>query len=149
KKAGLYLTDNLTFNPINLTDLTTNIYTGPANNIAVILTGLPITTALGTAVKVENSRAANDVVSTATISGSTLSGAGDKGLEVIGPIAAAGISSSTITGLGTGIALQNSSATPLTVTAHFNRIIAATAIDNPNNQAVDLENNWWGCNAGP
>src|SRR5207248_5194099 len=35
-------------------------------------------------------------------------------------------------------------------TAHFNRIISTTtAIDNPNNLSRDLENNWWGCNAGP
>ena len=35
-------------------------------------------------------------------------------------------------------------------TAHFNRIISGTtAIDNPNNLTPNLENNWWGCNAGP
>ena len=35
-------------------------------------------------------------------------------------------------------------------TAHFNRILSTTtAIDNPTNLALDLENNWWGCNAGP
>jgi hypothetical protein len=35
-------------------------------------------------------------------------------------------------------------------TAHFNRIISTTtAIDNPNSLTLNLENNWWGCNAGP
>ena len=39
---------------------------------------------------------------------------------------------------------------PVTVTAHFNRIISnTTAINNPGNATVDLEKNWWGCNAGP
>jgi hypothetical protein len=36
------------------------------------------------------------------------------------------------------------------LTANFNRIVATTtAIDNPQNHASDMENNWWGCNAGP
>jgi CSLREA domain-containing protein len=35
------------------------------------------------------------------------------------------------------------------LTAHFNRIVAATAIDNPQSSVSDMENNWWGCNAGP
>ena len=40
--------------------------------------------------------------------------------------------------------------TGATGTAHFNRIISTTtAIDNPNNLTPNLENNWWGCNAGP
>src|SRR6185503_10700425 len=53
---------------------------------------------------------------------------------------------STVTGFSTSVALANSSG----ATAHFNRIISGTtAIDNPNNQTSNLENNWWGCNAGP
>ncbi|HSS20331.1 MAG TPA: C25 family cysteine peptidase [Pyrinomonadaceae bacterium] len=37
-----------------------------------------------------------------------------------------------------------------TATAHFNRIISTTtAIANPSNLTPNLENNWWGCNAGP
>jgi hypothetical protein len=36
------------------------------------------------------------------------------------------------------------------IIAHFNRIISTTtAIDNPGNVVTNLENNWWGCNAGP
>lgn len=37
-----------------------------------------------------------------------------------------------------------------TAAVHFNRIVStATAIDNPANLALNLENNWWGCNEGP
>ncbi len=47
---------------------------------------------------------------------------------------------------GTGLRFSNSA----TGSAHFNRIISTTtAIDNPNNLTLNLENNWWGCNAGP
>jgi hypothetical protein len=48
-----------------------------------------------------------------------------------------------------GTSLQFVAATS-TATAHFNRIISTTtAIANPNNATANLENNWWGCNAGP
>ena len=59
--------------------------------------------------------------------------------------------SATITGNNlfanaTGLRFTNGAS----ATAHFNRIISTTtAIDNPNNLTLNLENNWWGCNAGP
>ena len=56
-----------------------------------------------------------------------------------------------VTGFATGVFLQNSAGSSQNVNAHFNRIIAATtAIDNANNQTVNLENNWWGwqCRSG-
>ena len=56
KLAGVYLTDNLTFNPIGTTDLTSNGYTGVANAIAVNVSGMSITSTTGTGIKVETSR---------------------------------------------------------------------------------------------
>ncbi|HKO36534.1 MAG TPA: Calx-beta domain-containing protein [Pyrinomonadaceae bacterium] len=148
KVAGVLLTDHLNFNPVGTSNLTFPTDTSP---IAVNITGLPITVASGTGVKIHNLRPSNpDVDATATISGATITGTGTNGLEMIGPMTHANMTTSTVTGFATGISLTNSSATPLTAVANFNRIISTTtAIDNPNNQTVDLEKNWWGCNAGP
>ncbi|MDT7605283.1 MAG: hypothetical protein QOF61_3280, partial [Acidobacteriota bacterium] len=62
--------------------------------------------------------------------------------------------SNTITGATVGLQLLDDPNFPADgffprITAHFNRIVAATAIDNPQNSVTDMENNWWGCNAGP
>jgi parallel beta-helix repeat protein len=95
KKAGVYLTDNLTFNPVNTTDLTTNSYTGPNSAIAVVLDGLSIQPASGDGILVEAARtSASDVSTTATIgSGVSISG-GTTGLVVSG--AAASIAGHTL-----------------------------------------------------
>ena len=49
-----------------------------------------------------------------------------KGLEVIGPLTNVTMTGSTIAASGTGIAVQNSGATPVSLTAHYNRIVADT-----------------------
>jgi hypothetical protein len=60
----------------------------------------------------------------------------------------------TITGATVGLQLLDQPGFPADsffpqLTAHFNRIVATTAIDNPQNNTSNMENNWWGCNAGP
>ena len=66
------------------------------------------------------------------------------GIKVDG--ATATITSNNLYNNGTSLDLANLP----TVTAHFNRFISnTTAINNPGNATVDLEKNWWGCNAGP
>ena len=60
---------------------------------------------------------------------------------------AANIVSNNLYANGTGLRFGGAG---VSVTANFNRIISTTtAIDNPNNLTSNLENNWWGCNAGP
>jgi hypothetical protein len=60
--------------------------------------------------------------------------------------ASATITSNNLYANATGLRFSNGAS----ATAHFNRIISTTtAIDNPNNLTLNLENNWWGCNAGP
>jgi parallel beta-helix repeat protein len=105
KVAGVYLTDNLTFNPVGTTDLTSNGYTGPSNAIAVNITGMPIAVTSGIGVKIETSRSSNDVSTTATINGSTISDtpATTTGIDIEGSLAKASISSTNLTGFTTGI----------------------------------------------
>jgi hypothetical protein len=64
------------------------------------------------------------------------------------------LTGNTITGATTALQLLDQTNFPADnfvpqLTAHFNRIVATTtAIDNPQNRTSDMENNWWGCNAG-
>ncbi len=72
KLAGVYLTDNLTFNPVNTTPLTSNAYTAAGDVIGVTVSGMSITSTTGVGVKVETSRtSAVDVATTATINNNT------------------------------------------------------------------------------
>ncbi len=140
-QAGVFLTDNLSFNPIGTTNFLAG---GPGAASTVNVNGLPITGNTGGGLKVEG----NTNLQTLNATGATITGtSGARGLEVVGGFGKANVISSTITGFATGIALPSTSA-QLT-TAHFNRILATIAIDNPGSVVVDLENNWWGCNAGP
>jgi len=94
----------------------------------------------------------------ATVTGNTLSGPMNVGVIAVSFNGNSGNSTGTLTGntiTGAGIGLQLIDETgadafvPL-MTAHFNRIVATTtAISNAQNEAVNFENNWWGCNAGP
>jgi hypothetical protein len=65
------------------------------------------------------------------------------------------LTGNTITGAATALQLLDDPSFPAdgffpVITAHFNRIVAATnSIDNPQSRVSDMENNWWGCNAGP
>jgi hypothetical protein len=114
--AGIFLTDNLNFNPIGTTNFLAG---GPGAAATVNVTGMPITGSTGIGIKVE----------------------GGTNLQTLNA------TSNTITGFATGLALQSANAR---INAHFNRIISTTtAIDNPGNVVTNLENNWWGCNAGP
>jgi hypothetical protein len=114
--AGVFLTDNLNFNPVGTTNFLDG---GPGAASTVNVTGMPVTGTGGSGLKVEGGTNAQSIVAT----------------------------SATVTGFPTGITLQSANAG---MTAHFNRIIATTtAINNPNNVTANLENNWWGCNAGP
>jgi hypothetical protein len=102
--AGAYLTDNLTFNPVGTTDLTSNGYTGPANAIAVNVTGMTIGTS-GRGVIAEASRTkAADVNTMATVSGATITGAsGLAGADVEGAQASGSLTNTAISGFATGI----------------------------------------------
>jgi hypothetical protein len=95
----------------------------------------------------------------AVVSNNNMSGPSNVGVLAVSFVGNAGNSTGTltrnnITGAGTGLQLLDDTSgadnfTPQ-LTAHSNRIVATTtAIDNPQSQTVDLENNWWGCNAGP
>ncbi|MDQ1592641.1 MAG: hypothetical protein QOG71_3268 [Pyrinomonadaceae bacterium] len=95
----------------------------------------------------------------AVVSDNNMSGASNVGVLAVSFVGNAGNSTGTltrnnITGAGVGLQLLDDTSgadnfTPQ-LTAHSNRIVATTtAIDNPQSQTVDLENNWWGCNAGP
>src|SRR6185503_5981326 len=138
--AGIFLTDNLSFNPVGTTNFLAG---GPGAASTVNVSGLPIGGNTGDGVKVEggtNAQTLNVNVSTITGTGGT------KGVELVSSQSFINLTASTVTGFSTGVALGNGSG----ATAHFNRIISGTtAIDNPNNQTANLENNWWGCNAGP
>ena len=140
--AGVLLTDNLNFNPVGTTNFLAG---GPGAASTVNLNGLAITGNTGRGLKVEG----GTNVQTLNATGVNVTGtSGTLGLEFVGGFATANVLSSTFTGFGTGIALVDSSSQ--VVNANFNRIISSTtAIDNPNNQTPNLENNWWGCNAGP
>jgi CSLREA domain-containing protein len=140
--AGVLLTDNLNFNPVGTTNFLAG---GPGATSTVNLTGLSITGNTGRGIKVEG----GTNVQTLNATGVNVTGtSGTRGMEFVGGFATANVTSSTFTGFATGIALLDTSSQ--TVTANFNRIISATtAIDNPNNQTPNLQNNWWGCNLGP
>ncbi|HWN09270.1 MAG TPA: Calx-beta domain-containing protein [Pyrinomonadaceae bacterium] len=140
--AGVLLTDNLNFNPVGTTNFLAG---GPGATSTVNLNGLSITGNTGDGLKVEG----GTNVQTLNATGVTVTGtSGTRGLEFVGGFATANVTSSTFTGFGTGIALLDSSSQ--VVTGSFNRIISTTtAIDNPNNQTANLQNNWWGCNGGP
>jgi CSLREA domain-containing protein len=142
--AGVLLTDNLNFNPVGTTNFLAG---GPGAPSTVNVTGLAVNGNTGDGLKVEGTTNAQ----TLSVSGANVNGnSGTRGLEAVGAHAVASVSGSTFTGFATGVSLQNSGGGSLSVNAHFNRIVAATnAIDNPNNQTANLENNWWGCNAGP
>ena len=95
----------------------------------------------------------------ATIGDNNMTGPSNVGIMAVSFVGNAGNSSATltrnnITGAGVGLQLlddtSGADAFVPQLTAHSNRIVAATtAIDNPQNATADLENNWWGCNAGP
>jgi CSLREA domain-containing protein len=100
----------------------------------------------------------------ATITGNTFSGASNVAViaaSVNDPAnqtasnSTGTLTGNTITGATTALQLLDDPSFPAdtfvpVLTAHFNRIVAATtAIDNPQNQTSNMENNWWGCNAGP
>ncbi len=135
KIAGVYLTDNLTVNPVGTTDLTSNAYTGAANAIAVRVNGMPINVESGTGVKVQNSRtAAADVSSTAEVTGSAISGVGANGVEVIGPLATAHVTGCTIAGMSraaqvnaTNVDAPGSVADPATLTITNSTLSGNTA----------------------
>ncbi|MDT7541848.1 MAG: hypothetical protein QOE33_1752 [Acidobacteriota bacterium] len=95
----------------------------------------------------------------ATISNNTISGTSNVGVSAVSFVGNGGNSTGTldhnnITGATTGLQMlddtSGSDAFVPQLTAHFNRIVATTtAIDNPQSETADFENNWWGCNAGP
>ena len=153
--AGVYLTDNLTFNPVGTTDLTSNAYTGPTNNIAVNINGVPITVTSGRGVAVENSRtSAADVQSTANVNGCPITvfigpnaregqaGASSPdsvqgpvnniGVDVSGPLAIAKVARSLITGFDIAANVDGATAPtdPVTLTLTNSTISGNTAAAN-------------------
>jgi hypothetical protein len=114
--AGVFLTDNLNFNPITTTNFLAG---GPGAASTVDVSGMSITGSAGAGLKVE----------------------GQTNQQTLNAV------SNTVTGFATGVALAGANADPA---AHFNRILSTTtAISNADNAIANLENNWWGCNAGP
>ena len=110
KVAGVYLTDNLTFNPVGTTDLTTNAYTGPGNAISVAVTEMSITPASGIGVEVQASRASGNVATTAVITNDDIAGA-TTGILITGTSAGATITGVTIDDPTTGIEVSDGCAT--------------------------------------
>ena len=137
------------------------------SNSAVDLSGVSITNAT-TGIFVDAIGSTGDTVAM-QISGNTSVSGGSTGISVPGANASANIhnNAASIHDNGVGINVAAGSATitsnnlfangtglrftsGASATAHFNRIISTTtAIDNANNLTLNLENNWWGCNAGP
>ncbi|HJR07106.1 MAG TPA: Calx-beta domain-containing protein [Pyrinomonadaceae bacterium] len=144
--AGLFLTDNLNFNPIGLTNFLAG---GPGAASTVNVNGLSITGNTGSGVKVEG--ATN--TQTLNVNGATIRGmSGTRGVETVGAQAAPSVTSSEITGFDTGFYLSNASGGPQVTNAHFNRVVATTTAATTTGGGTfnaNLENNWWGCNAGP
>ncbi|MFL6209512.1 MAG: beta strand repeat-containing protein, partial [Pyrinomonadaceae bacterium] len=99
-----------------------------------------------------------------TVSNNTFSGASNVAVAAVSvndpnnqtaSNSSATLTGNTITGATVGLQLLDQTGFPADsffpqLTAHFNRIVATTtAIDNPQSNTSDMENNWWGCNAGP
>jgi uncharacterized delta-60 repeat protein len=109
KVAGVYLTDNLNFNPVGTTVLTSDAYTGAANAIKVNIDGMSISTAPGAiGVEVQTSRTSNDVAATANISNDTsiTTGGSGTGILVSGANATADITSNDASIFGNNIGIQ-------------------------------------------
>ncbi len=107
--AGVYLTDNLNFNPVGTTNLTSNSYTGPANAINVDIDGMSISTAPGAVgIEVQASRGSNDVAATATITGDTsiTTGGSGTGILVSGSDASADITGNDASIFGNAVGIQ-------------------------------------------
>lgn len=60
------------------------------------------------------------------------------------------LTSNTIRNFDEGLFLGEDGGAELSVVGHFNRIVGnAAAVNSDAGAAGNLENNWWGCNAGP
>lgn len=116
KLAGVFLTDNLNFNPIGLTDFLAG---GPGAASTVKIINLPITGNLGTGIKIESTTNAQ----TLNITGSTVSG-GTTGLVLKG--AATGLTGNSLSNLA--FSGQSGDYITLTNSALDNLEINATAV---------------------
>ncbi len=109
KVAGVYLTDNMNFNPVGTTVLTSNASTGAANAINVNIDGMSISTAPGAiGVEVQTSRTANDVVATANINNDTSITTGGSGIGILvsGANATANITGNNASIFGNNVGIQ-------------------------------------------
>jgi hypothetical protein len=144
--AGVFLTDNLNFNPIGLTNFLAG---GPGAASTVNVTGMSITGNASDGLKIEGTTNTQNLIA----SGNTITGSsGTNGARLIGPKATANLTSNNITGFGTGLAFDNSSATTQSMSGSFNRIIGTTnafTSTGGGSFSHSVENNWWGCNGGP
>ena len=175
---NLPTTGNITISGGTLTNDTYGIYAtnfdpqfgAVSNSTNASVSGVTITGATTAGIAVVDS---TDPSATGTVAlevnGDTSITTSAVGILVTGANASANIhdNSASIHGNPTGITVDAGSATITrnnlynnvtglrflnggTATANFNRIISTTtAIDNPSNATPNLENNWWGCNAGP
>ena len=101
--AGVFLTDNLDFNPVGTTNFLAG---GPGAASTVNVTGMSITGNTGDGLKVEGLTNTQNIVA----SSNTLTGAsGTNGVEVIGGMGTANLTGNNITGFATGLAFVNSS----------------------------------------
>ncbi|HEX8180914.1 MAG TPA: Calx-beta domain-containing protein [Pyrinomonadaceae bacterium] len=143
----------VTNNTISHNDYGINIFTAP--NVTPVISG--------NALDANRYFGVNVSEGNATITGNTFTGASNVAVvaaSVNDPAnqtaadSAITLTGNTITGATTALQLLDDPNNPADnffprITAHFNRIVAATAIDNPQSVGSDMENNWWGCNAGP
>ncbi len=144
--AGVFLTDNLNFNPVGTTNFLAG---GPGAASTVNVTGMSITGNTGDGLKVEGQTNTQNLVA----NGNTITGAsGTNGAEVIGGFGSANLTANNITGFATGLAFVNNTVATQAMTGSFNRIISGTNAFTATGTGVfnnTVENNWWGCNAGP
>jgi hypothetical protein len=91
------------------------------------------------------------VISAATVTGNVVEGPGGSGLGVQGLVNGLTVSGNEILGMTRSVQIRPAAAghQPPTAAVNFNRLIGATGVDNDATTAINAENNWWGCNAGP
>ena len=85
----------------------------------------------------------------AVVSGNSIEGGGDVGLDLNGLGSAAQLSGNSIVGFATGV--QVGTGVHTATTSAINNRIAGNGVGlaNLSDDAIVAENNWWGCNAGP
>lgn len=101
------------------------------------------------------SNAVSTRIGTATIMGNTITGDGvslsTRGVYIRGLVENAVVNENNITGVGTGVGVNlDGGQSPIAVKVNRNRVFANNiGVANATTAAVDANDNWWGCIAGP